>query len=159
MPPAAHVVHLLRGRLRLRVPERRGDAAYFAAVLEQLAQVAGVEQVQANPVTGSVLVLHDELAYADLSARLDETGLFTLTQAPEPHAPGLAPVTSGFALVDRLLTEHSGGSADLRTLLFIVLLTLAIGQMLRGQVMAPAISLLWYALDLALRPGRPPDTP
>lgn len=48
----------------------------------------------------------------------------------------------------------TGGRGDLRGLIFSLLLLLALAQAARGQVLAPAASLLWYAFDL-VRFARP----
>ncbi len=47
------------GRIRIRIPERHRDEAYFTKVGETLAQVSGVLDVKVNPRTTSVLIEHD----------------------------------------------------------------------------------------------------
>jgi hypothetical protein len=53
------VVHFLPGRVRLKVPAAKGNAAYIAQVREMFLQVPGVRSLEANPITGSVLILYD----------------------------------------------------------------------------------------------------
>jgi hypothetical protein len=51
------VVHAIPGRIRLRIARIRNDPALAADVEGRLARIEGVRQVEANPVTGSVLVV------------------------------------------------------------------------------------------------------
>ena len=55
----AHIVHRTATRLRVRVPARRFDHAYFQQLEARLADCAGVRSVEANPLTSSVLIEHD----------------------------------------------------------------------------------------------------
>src|SRR5689334_17759009 len=54
--PRARICHVSPGRVRVRIPERRYDAQYFAAVRELVSAWPGVESVEVNPVTAGVLV-------------------------------------------------------------------------------------------------------
>jgi len=53
--PEARVCHLTTGRLRLRVPEKRRDNAFFRTVEQRLAGWDNVDRVEVNPLTASVL--------------------------------------------------------------------------------------------------------
>ena len=52
-------LHMLDGRLRVKVADVKGSPRVAALVEAQLAEVEGVDEVCANPLTGSVLVLYD----------------------------------------------------------------------------------------------------
>ena len=52
------VVHALPGRVRLKVRELKDNPALAGAVQERLAGIRGVQLVDANSVTGSVLVVY-----------------------------------------------------------------------------------------------------
>jgi hypothetical protein len=56
---SVQVVHFLPGRVRLKVPAAKGNVAYIAQVRERFLQVPGVRSLDANPITGSVLILYD----------------------------------------------------------------------------------------------------
>jgi hypothetical protein len=56
--------------------------------------------------------------------------------------------------LERELRGLAPGAPDLRTMLFLSLGALAMAQVARGQVMAPAVSLFWYALDLLMQSTR-----
>lgn len=52
-------IHMLDGRLRVKVPEIKHSPAKIAEVQALLRAVDGVFRVSANPETGNVLVLFD----------------------------------------------------------------------------------------------------
>ncbi len=151
MIPRAQIVHQVRGRLRLRIQERRKDTEYFETVREHLEDLPGVESVRVNSVTGSVLLLHPELDFDQLAPRLSDSELFQLLAGPPPEVPAFAPLQSGLAGIDRLVGEGSGGGVDLRTIAFMITMGMAIRQVMRGQIMVPAFTLMWHAMDLVFR--------
>lgn len=67
-PVSVEVVHHMRGRLRLRAAVLKGDAAASTTAGRQLAPIAGVTSVAANPWTGSLLLKYDpkQLAPSDV---------------------------------------------------------------------------------------------
>ncbi len=149
--PRAFVSHRAPGRIRIRIPGSRGDATYFARLERGLAGIEGVTRLEANPRTGSVLVCHRGEVMDALEARGRETGLFEL--GPEPvidEAQLLAIPGQLLEAVDARLFRASRGAADIRSLLFLALLLAGIRQIAKGRVMAPGISLVWYALELLL---------
>jgi hypothetical protein len=54
----AYYVHQIPGRMRVRIPEMRGDAA-CAREIERLLDVYGVGDAKASELTGSVVVRYD----------------------------------------------------------------------------------------------------
>ncbi|MFA9459596.1 HMA2 domain-containing protein [Thiohalorhabdus methylotrophus] len=147
MTPRAQIRHRLPRRARLRIPDMRGDAAYFAALEEWLGALEAVESVRADPRTGGVLIRHAESALDTLAARAEAEGRFRLAPQEQPSA-SMDEVLARLRGIDARLNSASRGEVDLRAALFLVLLALAARQTLQGQVMAPAITLLWYARDL-----------
>jgi hypothetical protein len=146
MLPFATVSHTLQDRTRFRIPARKGDAAFFAAVEKTLTAHAQIHQVVANPLTGSVLVQHN-LALTDLARYAQEQQLFTVeAKAPASRALNLA--SGSIDQVDHLLQRTTQGAFDLTELLFVGLIAAAIIQFLRGKVFAPATTLLSYAATL-----------
>jgi len=53
------VIHAIPGRMRLRIPSLKGNEDLARPLREHLSSISGVEHVEVNPVTGSVLVVHD----------------------------------------------------------------------------------------------------
>ena len=150
--PAAHVVHQLPGRLRLRIPQKRKDPAFFDRLKARLAEIEGIERVSVDDLTGSVLI-HHYLSREELDALL-ETDLELALEAPPtpPARHALTPLGAAIHAVDHGLQRATQGTTDFRALLFVLLVALAIRQFLRGEVMIPAVAFLWNAFDLVLHP-------
>lgn len=151
MRPRAYIVHRTRERLRLRIPDQRNDDEFFEAVWAELDALPEGLDVRVRPSTASVLLAHPELPFAALAPRLRESKLFTLADEPRPSRPGLAPLIAAASKIDRSLRKGTFGSTDLRTLLFIAIVALAIRQLIRGELLGPAVPLLWIALQVAER--------
>jgi hypothetical protein len=63
-------LHALDGRLRLKIAEVKGSPQKASEIESQLRGVDGIEQVKANPTTGSVLIIYnsDQVKRHDLYA-------------------------------------------------------------------------------------------
>jgi hypothetical protein len=148
MNNAAHVHHRVAGRLRVRVPGRRGDVEYFTRVARELSQVASVTRVECNPATGSVLVLHDGGSEDALFRSAEAGGLFTLGAAAGGAATLAQNAGAGLHVLDRWLRDATRGDIDLRSLILGAFVTMGVVQLSRGHVMGPAVTLFWYAYQL-----------
>jgi hypothetical protein len=131
-PPRAFVSHRLPGRLRLRIEGKRGDRAWFDDAAATLAMLAGVEEVATSPRTGSIRLRHARPA-EDVLAAAVARGLFTLADA------GAGEGTAA----ERLRAAAGGFTAGEG--LAVVLTLAAVRQVLRGQILPPAVTLLAYA--------------
>ena len=151
MVPRAYIVHRLPGRLRLRIRDRRQDPDYFAAVRRELEAVPGIDSVRVNGNTGSILLLHPQVPHAQLASRLRELELFELAVGPEPAVPALASVRSMISELNQAVDSGSSGGVDLRALVVLAGLAIAIRQMMRGELLGPALPLLWSVAELAMR--------
>jgi len=78
MNRAASFVHALTGRLRLKIPEIKGDPMKAQEMENQFNLLTGMQQVSANPVTGSLLLIYDPhlLKQKEIFAFLKELGYF-----------------------------------------------------------------------------------
>lgn len=148
MPPVATIAHQVRGRMRLRIREKRQDHAYFEETCVCLEALPGIDQVLTNSNTGSIVILHELQDNDELQARIHKTGLFALTADTKPQAPAIEPLRSGLSDIGYLLREGSSGSVDLRTLAFLGMMGLTLHQIMRGQVLGPALPMLWNAFSL-----------
>lgn len=59
--PIAPYMHMLEGRVRIKIPEIKGAHRQALALEHYLRQGEGIHEVTANPKTGSVLILFDSL--------------------------------------------------------------------------------------------------
>jgi hypothetical protein len=125
--PRARIASAVPGRLRLRFSAQRGDAAFFATLAPRALVLPGVLAARATPATGGLLLRF----HGDLAALLEAAARERLFAATLPREAGLA---SRPAELGRI-----GGTA---------LALLAVVQALRGAVLPPAVTLLWYAGSL-----------
>lgn len=128
--PHAAVVHTIEGRTRLRIAERRGDAAFFASVATGLSTIAGVKKVDVTPLTGGILIFHD----APLSA-IGETAeklrLFLLIEETTNSSQ-----TPALRISPRMVAASGLG-------------LVAAWQVYKERVFPPALTIAWYAVNVA----------
>ena len=150
MKAKAHRVHSIPGRTRFKIPERRGDYAFFHEISELLRKFASVQAVESNPLTGSLLLHY----LGDLDSEPVQAALNALAEFVELElsAPPVARRLRAHALgADDAIQRFSGGAVDLSTLSALGLLALAGIQLLRGREPVIAVSLAWYATELLRR--------
>jgi len=58
MLPDAYLSHAIPGRLRVKIPSKKGDSCYFDDVHTLMSEYEGIEKVVVNALTASVLVIH-----------------------------------------------------------------------------------------------------
>jgi len=148
-PARGYLAHRTPGRARIKIPERRGDAAFFQGLAELAGGLAGVLGVEANPLTGSVLLTHS----GDLEPILEQLGetlIVKLVGEGLEESAIAESVYREFRVINEWLRGATAGTGDLGSLMLMLLLFGAVVQWLRGQVLAPAATLLWYASSLVL---------
>lgn len=133
--PRAIIVSAVAGRMRLRLPAHRDDAAFFALLAQRALMLPGVVGAAANPMTAGLLLRFGGAAEAVLAAAAREGIFRAAAQAPATRMPSAAQLAP------------FGAAA------FGVLAAL---QAARGAVLPPAVTLLWYAGSV-LRGAPAPD--
>jgi hypothetical protein len=83
------VAHALPGRVRLKIPRVKQNRELARQAQEKLIQVQGIERVEANPLTGSLLIIYNLAALATLEA-LGPLGEALTELFPEEEVVGLA---------------------------------------------------------------------
>ena len=156
MRPKAYRVHSIPGRIRFKIPERRGDHAFFDEIAELLRRFSTVTKVECNPLTGSLLLHHlgendGEPMQAALNALAE---IVELELSSPPVARGLR---AEVIEVDQSIQRFTRGALDLSTTTALGLLALAGIQLLRGQQPVIAVSLAWYATELLRRWKEPSE--
>lgn len=144
--PIAYVEHQIPGRLRLRIPERRGDVAFFQRVVGVLSEVPDVTELDGSPLTGSVRIRYSGTAEAIAAAAAKE-GLFEIHKRDgggQPKKPPKEPASSGAphgdaGMLDSIATGLSG---------------LALFQVTQGQVTGSAAENFWNAYGAQRLLGR-----
>ena len=151
MLPLAQIVHQTRSRVRLRIAEKRKDPEYFEEVREQLGAVSDILDFRTSSTTGCIILEFREQVWPDLEPHLEQLGLFRINAALETGKPAIDSLTSGLSRVNQTLAAGSDGRIDLRTLAYLGLMAITISQAMRGQLLGPAIPLLFNAMSLVDR--------
>jgi hypothetical protein len=152
LPEDAYLSHASKGRLRLRIPSKKKDDAFFAQLQTILSPIPGLDRVQVNPLSGSLLILHSELP--EELASLVKT---LADPAPKRNSSGkpntiYQRVTGTFNQVNTRIQGFTKGELDVPTLSFIALVAMGIYQISRKNFVAPAwYTAFWYALNIFLK--------
>ncbi len=140
MNATAEFVHHVPGRLRVRLHGKRGDTGFFSALTEQIARLAGVLHVKFNVTTGSIVIGYtgtlEQLVHMLLRHGLTVQGATTHRSAPAPAHFGVKPL-------------HLVSNRDINPMFMLgtLLAMLGLVQTVRGKILVPSISLIWYAMD------------
>lgn len=178
---AVTVAHTMPGRLRLKITEIKSNADLVTNLRQRLAAVSAVQNVEVHTGTGSVIICYDaaaltrddsvcalvtslasvfpdsDLSHIDLSRPLSANGTIATT------TPVIATsIHTFFAKVNESIEAATGGTADLKTLLPLLLFGLGIRGLLKtDKPHVPAwYDFLWFAFGtyFMLNP-RPEDKP
>jgi len=149
MIPIGHVTHCIETRIRIRIPSKLRDAAYFAALGEKLKKCNGVDYLRVNPLTGSLLMLHHTDVPA-IAQYAEQNELFKLVPIA-PSAPVSSQIANRFISLDERLQLFSGGKIDLSSTAFFGLTVAGLFQLLRSNVWPAGLTLLWYAASVLPR--------
>lgn len=103
------LLHATPGRIRLRIPEVKSNPALAREIQKQISGFKGVRRVEANPITGSVLVLYDLEA---ASSVVELARLFVPELGLDESALGFAPVSSAGDADAGACTEPSASMAE-----------------------------------------------
>jgi hypothetical protein len=147
--PVAVISHRLPTRLRFKLASRKGDGDFFTAVVKKLAGLENIERLEANPGTGSVLMVGKDLDPSDIAGFAEQNGLFTLNVLPAEAVPLSRRITEPIGRVSGSLNRLTGGEIDLAGLAFLALLGTGVYQIARGNLRAPPwYTAFWYALGV-----------
>ncbi len=141
--------HLLPGRVRFQIKLIKHNQDICRQLKEKLRQIETVELVEVNPVTGSVLIVYDEVK---LPPDLLAAALIRLLGLEEELEKDLTPAAAreikqfGKAL-NRVVYDRTGGLLDMKTALFILLAVVGTRKLLLEKNLSiPAgFTLLWWA--------------
>ena len=139
--PLAIIAHASPGRVRLRIPGRKGNQEYFQALRIAFERCPGVRSVEARAATGSILLLHS--GTLEHMVRDEGVGrLLTFAPSQEPEVLRRPPPRGRMLDRQRNQVNWSGMAV-------LSLVGVSIVQVLRGNLTAPAWhTALWYAYNL-----------
>ena len=135
----------------MRIPDKCKDRAWFEHLHEQLEKIPGVSEVETSELSGGALLLHPDIPYNDLEMQLASLGLFELKRENLPIEAPMDAVMSRITNLDNVVSEVSQGGIDLPTLAFVGYMGLTLQQLAKGNLVGPAIPMLFGSIDLAYR--------
>jgi hypothetical protein len=145
--PEGHVCHVTPQRARIRIPSRRGDREFFINLSNALEGCPGVKAIDVNPSTGSVLLMNQEgIALDRISGYARDKQLFRLGSP----GPMMQTMMDNVRRLDGAIRSLAGEEIDLASVGFVTLGAMGLYQLARGQILAPAVTVLWYAASVLL---------
>jgi len=152
--PSASIRHRMAGRLRLKIPERKGDPAYFTALAQAFSEFPGIRNVEVNPETGSALFLHSA-DHDAIVAYAEGKELFRVSESEKRPVHVSVGVREKYREFDEKVKRYTSGEWDVPAVAFVSLLGAGAYQIARGNFAAPAwYTALWYALNIFLKAQR-----
>ncbi len=156
MLPVAHISHRTTGRLRVKIPSSKGDHSFLVSLKERFSSLRGLKTVEINPLTGSILIVH-ESDEKTIAAYALANNLFVLQGLDSSPAGLQQRITKVFRSVNSQLKTATSGEIDMGGLAFVVLLGVGIYQISAGNFTAlPWYAAFWYALNIFLKSGTEP---
>ncbi len=146
MKTPATISHRISGRLRVRVPARCGDEAFFHELAEELILAEGIEGVQANPDTASLLLLYTP-GQVDIDALLGTFFQFEAEDARAGESSSLAalPAQDWLNPMRRFCAEPNSLQASTALLL----IAYGVWQLSQGRRVGPGwFNAFWVAFNL-----------
>ena len=143
------VLHAIPGRVRLRVRGLKGDAVGARRLEREVASMPGVKVAAANAKTGTLLLQYDpRIMTGEPFGTVRRLRMGRNVPHAAPSGSEVADsVTNVFDGLDANIERVSGGFINLRTLIPLTLLSLAVKRIIiDGNVEAvPVQGLLWYS--------------
>ncbi len=154
------VAHQVPGRVRMKVPEAKGNPALLQQIADTFAAIPGIEQVTVNPATGSVVMhydveRHDEFhgyfrdhvqaaghhapstEIDDFAHKIEEEAEFLARHSQTARA-----VVDFFKTADREIRRATDNNVDLKILLAAGIITITVLEV------AAAATPVWVTLTL-----------
>lgn len=148
MIETAYLCHRTLGRLRLRVPARKGDLSFFETLKQGFLDCNEVKGVEVNPRTASILLLHESDDHA-LAAFAEEKGLVKINIPSEDASNVSYKVAEIMRSINDTTVSATNGGLDLPRISFLTLMGFGIYQLSKGNFAVPPwYTAFWYAHGL-----------
>ena len=136
--------------MRLKIPSRRHDRAFFTHLEERLKAIPQIESAVVTPETASVLLNFVEGQGAGIAVALDALEILSLTKDRPAESASASEATSiaGDDSPSSLYQAFANGRVDRRVLALTVLLLLVVRRLLRGGWVGPALALAWFLYEV-----------
>jgi hypothetical protein len=151
MIPDAVIAHASTGRLWVRISSQKGNLGALKSYGDQFAACPGVLSIEVNPVTGSILLIHQTTVSA-IAEYARSKNLFSLEEQKVPKVPSAdlrRNLGETFKSVDRQIQNLTDGDMDLRGVALAALIVMGSTQILTGNAGSiPWFAAYWYAYHL-----------
>ncbi len=154
MIPVAYVEHQLPGRVRLRVPSRRGEVPFFEKVVRELSKHPAVRELNATPLTGSITLQYAEPLRPITAAAADQ-GLFETSRSEPTLKTRPSTQQAGTRPSKQQASDHPTRASGLAAGLATGLSGLCIFQFVQGNVLGSAVENFWLSFGAHRTLGRP----
>jgi Heavy metal associated domain 2 len=149
MVPFAQIAHCTTHRLRLKIARRRGDQTYFSNLTSRLTQAFAACTVQANSMTGSIVINGDAVDAQAISDFGSRQALFQVQPSGSESHPMALSFIAPLQTVNRKVKAATSNRLDLPGAFFIALILFGIIEIVRGNWKSPPwYTVFWYAFGL-----------
>lgn len=153
MLPKAYVRHQIENRVRLDLPEERSNHLLFLEIERKLSPYEGVLEVRANPLTGSVLVVHEGVL-GEVMEHAKSEGLFEIDLLSSPHRKWQEDLLDKLSRVDKQIQVATQGDLNLGSLAALGLLSAGFFQISRRHFLPAASTLITDAMRILIQVNR-----
>ncbi|MDR4506910.1 MAG: hypothetical protein MRJ65_01515 [Candidatus Brocadiaceae bacterium] len=141
--------------MRIKIPSKRGDSGYFLSIRNLFSQYDGIEKLETNEMTGSVLFLH-KLEMEVIIRHAEANKLFRLAETPDSSPLNSTVlsnrITASFNTLNKRLKNFTANEMDIPGIATVTLFGLGMYQISRGRFGAiPWYTALWYMLNIHLK--------
>lgn len=149
--PDAFCSHKTSGRMRIKIPSMKGKEEYFRSLVEKMSRLKGIEKIEANPSTGSVLFIFT-CDTKEIIDHAESANIFKIKGINQYPSNLNRRILVAFKDINNQVKGITGGEMDLWTLTFLTLIGAGIYQISRGNFLAPAwYTAFWYAFNIFLK--------
>ena len=150
-PTEGYISHESPGRLRIKFPVHKGDENFFTKLGKRLLSCPGVQKIEANPSTGSVLLLHESDTQAIVEFARGKK-IFHLSEPKKGESPVHQNLISSFAGLNERVKSAMSGQVDLWGITSLLLIGAGVYQVARGNLVAiPWYTALYYGSNILLK--------
>jgi hypothetical protein len=147
--PEAHINHRSPQRIRFKIASQQGNNNYFGELRDKLAGFQKFKELKVNALTGSVLLIDDNLDFAAIASYAKSNQLFEITAKKSNPSPLAHQAVTPINNLNQLIRQYTGGYADLTSVLFVLLTALGIYDIVRGKAkLPPWYTAFWYAIGI-----------
>ena len=147
--PEAYIRHQSTRRIRIKIASRKGNAGYFDRCRNTLERFRSFERMEVNLLTGSILVVGENVDIDALAEYGKTQRLFNLRDRNSSPAPMTRQLVSRLENLSTGINRLSLGEMDLAGILLLLLLISGFAELLRGKIrMPPWYTAFWYAFGI-----------